>query len=101
MTDEMMTVIFKLIMACLSIVITSYVIPWIKNKIKLDKYAELMTFTEKCVQAAEKLYTPDEWKFKKKYVLAMVRNKLESLGIVVNDEEINALIEGFVKEVKK
>lgn len=100
MSNQMMDLIIKMVFCVISILITGYFIPWLRAKMNKEEYAELLIFIEKCVEAAEKIYTPEEWKNKKKYVLNLAEEKLDSLGIEVTEEELNALIEGFVKAVK-
>lgn len=100
MNNELIDLIVKVVFAVASVLITGYLIPWLKNRLSAEKYAELLVFIEKCVEAAEKIYTTEEWKAKKEYVLEMAENKLDSLGIDVSSEELNGLIEGLVYSVK-
>lgn len=86
--------------AVVSVIVTTYIIPLLKSYIESQKLDDLMIFIEKCVQSAEKLYTPEECKIKKDYVRQLALNKLNSLGIEMTAESLDALIEGFVKEVK-
>lgn len=97
----MIDLIVKVVIAIASVLITGYLLPWLKSKINASKYEELLTLCEKCVEAAEKIYTPEQWQNKKEYVFDMVIDKADSLGIEISQQEINALIEGFVLEVKK
>lgn len=100
MDKEMVMIIMKLVLAVMSVVITSYVIPWFKQSANAKKLNEVMEFCQKCVEAAEKKYTQEEWKEKKEYVLNLVANYIEKLGLRFTVDELDALIEGFVKEVK-
>lgn len=100
MNQELLTMIIKLILAILSVIITSYVIPFIKSKMDSTKYNDLLTLIEKCVQAAEKIYSAEEWSQKKEYVLELVSAYAMDKGIDIDPSELNALIEGFVKSVK-
>ena len=45
------------------------------------------------VTAAEQMYTPDQWKEKKEYVIEQVQNWLDARGIELDFAEIEALIE--------
>lgn len=100
MTQELLTKLIEAILTVIAILITGYLIPWLKTKIGADKYAQLEQFTEACVRAAEQLYTPEEWKLKKAYVVSLISEKADSLGIGLNEAEIDALIEGVVNFVK-
>lgn len=100
MSTELLEMIIKLIIAVLSVLITSYFIPWLKSKIDSTKYNDLLTLVEKLVEAAEKIYTPEEWSEKKKYVLGLAENYAAVHGIKITADELNAIIEGWVKEIK-
>jgi len=100
MNKEIAELIIKFLLVILSALITTYVIPWINSKIESTKYNDLLTLIEKCVQAAEKMYTPEEWAEKKNYVLSLTSDYCIEHGIDITGKEINALIEGFVKAVK-
>lgn len=101
MNNEFVTMITKIVLIIISMLLTTYVIPWIKSKMANEKYNELILFIGKCVGAAEKLYTPEEWKAKKEYVLKLAESKMMSLGIVITSDELNSLIEGMVYSVKE
>lgn len=100
MNEEMINLVFKMVFAVASVLITGYLLPWIRSKMDNEKYSELLIFIQKCVEAAEKVYTPEEWKEKKKYVIDAAEHKLDSLGINITAEELDILVEGFVKVVK-
>lgn len=100
MDEKIIEIIIKSVFAVASVLITGYLIPWIKSKMSNEKYNELLIFIRKCVEAAEKIYTVEEWKEKKTYVVEMAEDKLDSLGIDITAEELNGLIEGIVYAVK-
>ena len=100
MTPELITEITKAIVSVVLILISAYVIPWLKNKIGDDKYATVVEFAEIVVRSAEKIYTPEEWAEKKKYAVQMVSDKAKEIGLDLSIEEINAIIEGAVQAVK-
>ena len=82
------------------LLVSAYVIPYLKNKIGADKMQRLEQFVEAAVRAAEQLYKPEEWKLKKDYVTQLVTEKANGLGIGLNEAEIDAVIEGVVNYVK-
>lgn len=100
MTPELITELTKAIVSVILILISAYVIPWLKNKIGEDKYITLIDFAEIVVRSAEKIYTPEEWSKKKEYAVELVAKKSEELGLNLEVEEINAIIEGAVQAVK-
>lgn len=97
---ELMEILIKAVFVVVSVLITGYLIPWLKANVQTEKLDTFMVFVEKCVQSAEKLYTPEEWKEKKQYVLDLASEELKNLGIELSSATIDAIIEGFVKEIK-
>lgn len=100
MDKELLSIIVKCVLAIISAVITYYVIPYLKSSIDEKKWNDIMRFCKVCVEAAEKKYTPEEWREKKLYVMTIVSKYIESKGIPVTADDLDALVEGFVKEVK-
>lgn len=100
MNPELITKIVEAIVTIILALVSAYVIPWLKNKIGDSKYATIIEFAEIVVRSAEKIYTPEEWEKKKEYAVEMVLEKAESIGIKLELDEINAIIEGAVQAVK-
>jgi len=100
MNQELITVLFKMVLAIASVLITGYVIPWIKSKADSTKYNDFLSLAQKCVEAANQIYTPEEWATKKKYVLDITESYCKEHGVNITSEELNAIIEGFVISVK-
>ena len=100
MSPELITKLTESIVTVVIILISAYVIPWLKNKVGEDKYNQIVSFAETVVRSAEKIYTPEEWAQKKRYAVEMVQAKAEEVGIKITPEEINAIIEGAVQAVK-
>ncbi len=91
------TQLFEAIITLLVVLITTFVIPYIKTKINADDLAEAKKWTKIAVQTAEMIYTESGMGQKKKnYVL----NFLAAYGITYDEEQINALIESAVYELK-
>lgn len=100
MTPEMITKVTECVLTVIVLIVSAYVIPWLKTKISEEKLEELEKFCEQAVRAAEQLYTPEEYKLKKAYVLSLINEQIEKLGIGLNEAEIDAIIEGIVNYVK-
>lgn len=100
MNEEIITMIVKVVLTIASVLITGYFIPWAKSKIDSTKYNDFLTLTEKCVEAANQLYTPEQWNDKKLYVLGIVANYAADHHVNITTDEINAIIEGFVISLK-
>ncbi len=100
MTPEMITKVTECALTVIVLIVSAYVIPWLKTKISEEKLEELEKFCEQAVRAAEQLYTPEEYKLKKAYVLSLINEQIEKLGLGLNEAEIDAIIEGIVNYVK-
>lgn len=100
MTPEMITKVTECALTVIVLLVSAYLIPWLKTKIGEEKLEELEKFCEQAVRAAEQLYTPEEYKLKKAYVLSLVNEQIEKLGLGLNEAEIDAIIEGIVNYVK-
>lgn len=100
MTPELISKIVEAVVTILIAIISCYFIPWLKNRLGEDKYNLLVSFAETVVRSAEKIYTQEEWEKKKEYALELVLEKSDELGLKLNYEEVNAIIEGAVQAVK-
>lgn len=100
MNNEMITVIIKALVAVLSVLITSVVIPYIKGKIGENKYNEIKYYIEYAVRCAEQLYSKEESEQKKQYVVSYVTRKVNEIGIEMSEEDISVLIEATVNYIK-
>ena len=100
MTPEIITKVTECALTVIVLLVSAYLIPWLKTKISEEKLKELEKFCEQAVRAAEQLYTPEEYKQKKAYVLSLINEQIEKLGLGLNEAEIDAIIEGIVNYVK-
>lgn len=100
MSNEMVTVIVKAVLAILSVFITTVLVPYIKERIGNDKYNKLVEYTKYAVRCAEQIYTPEEWEKKKQYVSQYITEKANDMGIGLNEQDIDLLIEGVVNLIK-
>ena len=56
MKPEMITKITELTLMVVAMLITAYVIPWLRTKIESDKLEKIKIFCEQAVRAAEQIY---------------------------------------------
>ena len=91
-----LTQIILAVIALLSAIITGFVIPWLRNKLTDHQYDTLATLVRVGVFAAEQLFTSEEWKEKKQYVVDL----LEENGYKVDVTAVDALIEATVRELR-
>ena len=86
------TEIIECIVLLISALMTSFVIPALKQRLSADKREKLIFWTRTAVRAAEQLYGSKTGQQKKDYVVAFLLSK----GIVADIDEVTALIESEV-----
>lgn len=86
------TDIAEAIIVLISALITTFVLPYIKQKLSDDKRQKLIFWIETAVKAAEQLYGSKAGQQKKEYVVSFLLSK----GIVADIDEVTALIESEV-----
>ena len=100
----MESLFLKFLIAFFALIITaisSYVMPYLKLRLTDNEMEMLKRFIKVAVMCANQIYTPEEWKKKKEYVLAEVEKFLnDRVKIKLTAEQIDLLIEGIVNEVK-
>lgn len=91
------TGIIEIVIALLSALVTTFLIPYIKKKMSAEKFSELQRWVGIAVEAAEQIYGSKTGNQKKEYVV----NFLLSKGIVFDTDSVNALIEAEVHKLAK
>lgn len=86
------TEIAECIILLISALITTFVIPVLKQKLSDDKRQRLLFWIETAVNAAEQIYGSKTGQQKKEYVVSFLLSK----GIVADIDEVTALIESEV-----
>ena len=93
------TIIFEAVLALLAVIITGYLVPYIKSKTSAEEQATITAWIDVAVAAAEQIFGGGLGDEKMAYVVEY----LDKLGIEVTTEEIessvywltNAVIEGL------
>ena len=98
--NELIKYIAEGIIAILLIVISRYLIPFIKNKIGDDQFTTLAGWVKFAVLRAEQVLTAETGEQKKKYVISFIDELLQESKINVTAEQLDVLIESAVKEMK-
>lgn len=102
MTNELFVQISTLLFIILWMVISAYVLPYFKSRMSATELEQLTWFIRYAVRCAEQIYTPEEWKRKKEYVMAkavyFVNNTLK---IDISAADIDTIVEGIVNEIKR
>ena len=88
-----LTQIILAIITMIGALITRYLIPWIKSKLTDHQYDALTALVRVGVFAAEQLFTSEQWKEKKQYVVDLLKEN----GY---DVDVAAVIEATVRELR-
>ena len=86
------TDIMEGVIAVLSAVVTTFLIPYIRQRLSEEKQKKLLFWVQTAVRAAEQLFGGKAGQQKKEYVVAFLLSK----GIVFDVDEVTALIESEV-----
>lgn len=96
-------ILFKIILALipiLGVILTGFIIPFIKEKIGTEKLAKYEYWVSMAVNAAEMLFTePNSGESKKEYVVNFLNEMFNKKKIVITKEQLNILIESAVQEL--
>lgn len=100
MNAETTKALIEAIATIIGIILTTYIIPVLKQRIDGDKLKTIREYTEIAVRCAEQIYTPEQWQDKKKYVYNYILEKAGEIGIAMEPPDIDLLVEGIVNQVK-
>lgn len=101
MTTDLFIKIMGAVLTIIAALISAYIVPFIKSKIGTEELAKLITYIDITVKCADQIFTPEQFAEKKQYVLGLVNNFIKSkLNISLTEEDIDALIEGAVKQLR-
>ena len=93
-----LTPIVNAIITLVALLLTTFLIPWIRTKVSNEKLEEIRKWTSVGVKAAEMIYNESGMgEAKKKYV----RKFLESKGYKLDIDTVDALIEATVREMQQ
>lgn len=100
MNREIVMEIVKILVMFMSVVITTYVIPWIKANTDNQKLQTILDWVEQGVHAAEQIYGAESGTMKKRYVSDYIKMIAEAKHINIRPEEIDMLIEAAVRQMR-
>lgn len=99
MNDYIYTLTMIVVIFCSS-VITVYLVPFLKEKVRSTQYGEVIETVAREVLAAEQIVLGKGMgEKKKKFVMAAVRTFADSIGIKITDDQISSLIEAAVRQM--
>lgn len=90
--DFNITNILECTIALVSALVTTFLIPYLKQRLGEEKEKKLLFWVQTAVRAAEQLFGSKTGQQKKEYVVAFLLSK----GIVFDVDEVTALIESEV-----
>lgn len=96
--QEVQFKLISLVITIIMILITYYLVPYLKKKLGKEKFDEVYSWVSIAVNAAEQIFDePGLGEKKKDYVLKFLQDR----GINLTYQELDALIEAVVYEINK
>lgn len=97
MDNEIMNNVIYIVMSLAIVIVTRYLVPYLKARLSAANQEELIQLIENLVQAAEQLFTDEKSGEQKK---AYVVDALAKDGVEIT-ESVNAMIESAVYSLDK
>ena len=92
--------VIKIVVMVAVLVITRYLVPWIREKIGADKMMEIEKWVRFAVLKAQQVMQSATGEDKKAYVTEFLKQLLSAKNIALSDEQLEVLIEAAVKQMK-
>ena len=89
-----------LMVAVAAAVAARYAVPWFKEQIGAEKFAQIADWAEYAVLMAQQVMWTDSGADKKAYVTQFLKDMLIAKNISITDEQLDVLIEAAVKQMK-
>lgn len=86
------TDIIKAIIALVTAIVSAFIIPWLKKKINAEELKKWQVYVDIAVRAAEQLFSTEQAKEKKAYVVQYLASK----GIKFDTDTVDKMIESAV-----
>ena len=95
--------VITLIISVLSVIVIPKFTVWINNNLSTKQIDIAKVVIKSAVQAAEQIYAQSEkaGASKKKFVLEYAKNKLNEIGMTIDEKEIEIYLEQAVLELKE
>lgn len=97
--DEILFEVLRCVIIVVCLVITGYVVPYLRQMIDKQQNEVLNALVQVAVQYAEQCY--ETGKEKKEIVTEFLKTQLLAKNITITDEQLNALIESAVYILKQ
>ena len=99
--NDVTFIILKLVVSVCAVLVTVYLIPYIKTLREDKRYAQALDIVQTAVKAAEQSLKNETGEFKKSEVLSFVCQWLEKNGVKIEMSQLDRLIECAVYQMKK
>ena len=91
--------LLKLTIMVATLVITRYVVPWIKAKTENEVMGTIIDLVAQAVLAAEQCHQAEPGPERKAIVTKFIKTILEQKNLALSDEELDMMIEAAVKQM--
>lgn len=98
--SEITMEILKVIVMLSVLVVTRYVVPWLKEQIGAKQLEEVKTWVNAAVLMAQQVYDAKPGPERKAIVVDLIRGMLIKKNIDISTEQLDTLIEAAVKAMK-
>lgn len=98
--NEIIFEVVKVVVMVAALIITRYLVPWLKEKIGADKLAVAEKWAKYAVMKAQQVLWEKDGQDRKAYVTEFLKEILIAKNIALSDEQLDILIEAAVKQMK-
>ncbi|MCM1559622.1 MAG: phage holin [Butyrivibrio sp.] len=98
--NEIIFEVIKIIVMVAALVVARYLVPWLKEKIGIDKLAQVEKWARYAVEMAQQVHWSQPGEDRKAIVTEFLREILIAKNISISEEQLDVLIEAAVKEMK-
>ena len=100
--NEVLFKIIVLLIPVLGVIITGFVVPFVKAKIDAETLNKIIKWTGYAVKGAEMIYKESgQGVLKKDYVIRFLCNMFNKNKVVITNEQLEILIESAVQELNQ
>ncbi len=92
--------VIKVMVMVAALVITRYLVPWLKEEIGSDKMAKIEKWATYAVEMAQQVHWDKPGEDRKAIVTEFLREILIAKNISISEAQLDVLIEAAVKEMK-
>lgn len=98
--NEIVFEIIKVIVMVAALIISRYLVPWIREKCGAEKMEIAEKWAKYAVLKAQQVLWEEKGQDRKAYVTEFLKEILIAKNIALSDEQVDVLIEAAVKQMK-